>query len=233
MSLTQHPPKTVRGALVQLFPGNGLAGIASAAVPNIIQFDINPEKLTRVFTPWRPEADEATPQPGAGVQPITVPEKFSQFEISIDPYARKSSVIPVNFLTVEARVAALRKMIEPSKGFVGDLLTSAKDLLNLEQDYKPPEVAPVLLWLGARIILPVQIESLTVNELQHNAFYFPVRATATMDLKVLTPDYFRCSSSVTAEIAIAAYEYTKAQRDLTAIANVADLSPLWQLVAPI
>jgi hypothetical protein len=233
MSLTQLPPKTVQGALVQLFPGNGLAGIANAAVPNIVQFDINPEKLTRVFTPWRPEADEATPQPGARVQPITVPEKFSQFEISIDPYARKSSVIPVNFLTVEARVAALRKMIEPSKGFVGDLLTSASDLLNIEQDYEPPEVAPVLLWLGARIILPVQIETLTINELQHNALYFPVRATATMDLKVLTPDYFRCSSSATAEIAIAAYEYTRAQRDLTAIVNVVDLSPLWRLVAPI
>jgi hypothetical protein len=73
----------------------------------------------------------------------------------------------------------------------------------------------------------------SVVEHQHDVLYYPIRATVTMDLKVMTPDQFRCSNSTVAEIAIAAYEYTRAQRDLAAIVSTADLSPLWRLVAPI
>jgi hypothetical protein len=130
MSLTEQPGKSVQGALIQLFPGSGLTGIANA-IPNIVQFDINPEELTRNFTPWKVDAENETPAPGVGVQPITVPQKFSAFKVVLDPYAAKNSVIPINFLSVESRLAALRKMIEPSKGLVGDLVASVSDLLNI------------------------------------------------------------------------------------------------------
>lgn len=233
MTLTAPPVKSVKGALIQLNPKSGIAGIAGN-IPNVVQFDINPETLTRNFTPWKAEAEEGAPSPGAPVQPIEVPQKFTGFEIKIDPYAAKGSLVPPNSFSVEARLAALRKMIEPTKGLVGDLLQSVADLTNTgSSDYTPPEVAPVILWLGARIILPVQIESFTVTEHQHDALYYPIRATVAMELNVLTPDYFRCSNSDAAEIAIAAYEYTRAQSDLLAVANLADLSPLWRLIAPI
>ena len=231
MSLTEQPDKTIQGALIQLFPGSGITGIANA-IPNIVQFDINPDVLTRAFTPWKVETENNTPAPGAGVQPITVPQKFTGFKIVLDPYAAKNSAIPINFLSVEARLAALRKMIEPSQGLLGDLVASVSDLLNIEQDYSPPEIAPVLLWLGTRLILPVQIETFLVTEHQHDRLYYPVRATVTMDLKVMTPDQFRCTNSTVAEIAIAAYEYTRVQQDLSAIASAADISPLWRVIAP-
>ncbi|MBB3232250.1 hypothetical protein [Halomonas stenophila] len=233
MTLTTPPVKSVKGAMIQLNPKSGMAGIMNN-IPNVVQFDINPETLTRSFTPWKAEAEEGVPSPGAPVQPIEVPQKFTGFEISIDPYATKGSLIPPNSFSVEARLAALRKMIEPTKGLIGDLLQSVADLTNTgSSDYTPPEVAPVILWLGARIILPVQVESFTITEHQHDALYYPIRATVAMDLKVLTPDYFRCSDSDAAEIAIAAYEYTRAQSDLLAVASLADLSPLWRLIAPI
>ncbi len=232
MSLTSQPGKTVQGAMIQLFPGSGITGIANA-IPNIVQFDINPDELTRAFTPWKVETENDTPAPGAGVQPITVPQKFSGLKIILDPYAAKNSAIPINFLSVEARLSALRKMIEPSQGLLGDLIASVSDLLNIEQDYSPPEIAPVLLWLGTRLILPVQIETFSVTEHQHDLLYYPTRATVTMDLKVMTPDQFRCANSTVAEIAIAAYEYTKVQQDLSAIVSAADISPLWRVIAPI
>jgi hypothetical protein len=232
MSLSEQPEKTVQGALIQLFPGSGITGIANA-LPSIVQFDINPDELTRNYTPWKVDTENDIPAPGAGVQPITVPEEFSDIKIILDPYAVKNSAIPTNFLTVEARLAALRKMIEPSKGLLGDLISSFSDLANIEQDYTPPEIAPVILWLGTRIILPVQIESFTVTEHQHDRLYYPVRATVTLGLKVMTPDQFRCANSVVAEIAIAAYEYTRLQQDLSAIVSAADISPLWRLIAPI
>jgi hypothetical protein len=232
MSLSQPPVKTVQGALIQLFPGAGITGIANA-IPNVVQFDINPAELTRTFTPWKVDTENDVPAPGAGVQPITVPQSFTGFKIVLDPYAARNSAIPVNFLSVEARLAALRKMIEPSKGLLGDLVASVSDLLNIEQDYTPPEIAPVILWLGARIILPVQIETFSITEHQHDQLYYPVRATVTLSMKVMTPDQFRCANSPAAEIAIAAYEYTRVQQDLSAIVSAADISPLWRLVAPI
>lgn len=207
-------------------------GIANA-IPNIVQFDINPDELTRAFTPWKVDTENDTPAPGAGVQPITVPQKFTGFKVTLDPYAAKNSAIPINFLSVEARLAALRKMIEPSQGLLGDLVASVSDLLNIEQEYEPPEIAPVLLWLGTRIILPVQIDTFSVTEHQHDVLYYPTRATVTMDLKVMTPDQFRCANSTVAEIAIAAYEYTKVQQDLSALVSAADISPLWRVIAPI
>lgn len=232
MSISDHPPKTVQGALIQLFPEQGLVGIGNM-IPIIVQFDLNPETLTREYTPWKAETERGAPVPGAGVQPFTVPEKFSQFKIELDPIAAKASLIPTNMLTVEARLSALRKMISPSKGLVEDLLISVKDLVGQgDEHYDPPEIAPIFLWLGVRIILPVQIESLTITEHQHDVLYFPTRATVTMDLTVMTPDRFRCSDSIFADIAIAAYNYTKAQQDLTAIASTLDISPLWRLVAP-
>lgn len=232
MSLSELPEKSVQGALIQLFPGSGITGIANA-IPNIVQFDINPDELTRNFTPWKVDTENNAPAPGAGVQPITVPETFADFKIILDPYAVKNSAIPINILSVEARLAALRKMIEPSKGLLGDLVSSFSDLANIEQDYTPPEIAPVILWLGTRIILPVQIETFSITEHQHDRLYYPVRATVTLSLKVMTPDQFRCANSVVAEIAIAAYEYTRLQQDLSAIVSVADISPLWRLIAPI
>lgn len=233
MSFADPPIKSVKGALIQFNPGTGMAGIMNN-IPNVVQFDINPETLTRTFTPWKPEADGAAPSPGGPTQPITVPQKFSNFEIRIDPYAANSSLIPPNSFSVEARLAALRKMIEPTKGLIGDLLQSVSDLTNSgPSDYTPPRIAPVILWLGARIILPVQIETFTITEHQHDALYYPIRATVALELKVLTPDYFRCADSTVAEIAIAAYEYTRVQGDLLAIANLADISPLWRLIAPI
>lgn len=233
MSLTDPPINSVKGAMIQLNPRTGMMGITNA-LPNIVQFDINPEKLTRKFTPWRAETEAGAPSPGGAVQPIEVPQQFSGFEINIDPYAAKGSLIPPNSFSVEARLAALRKMTEPTKGQIGDLLQSVADLASTDPaDYEPPEIAPVILWLGVRIILPVQIETFTITEHQHDALYFPIRATVAMDLKVLTPDYFRCSDSQAGEIAIAAYEYTRAQSDLFALADHAELSPLWRLLAPI
>jgi len=233
MSFSDPPIKSVKGALIQLNPGTGMAGIMNN-IPNVVQFDINPEALTRVYTPWKAETESAAPSPGAPVQPIELPEKFSGMEIKIDPYAAKGSLIPPNSFSVEARLAALRKMAEPTKGLIGDLLQSVSDLANGgTSDYKPPEIAPVILWLGARIILPVQIETFTITEHQHDALYYPIRATVALDLKVLTPDYFRCSDADAADIAIAAYNYTRLQADALAIANLADLSPLWRLLVPV
>ena len=233
MSLSEPPIKSVKGALIQLNPGTGMAGIMNQ-IPNVVQFDINPDQLTRVYTPWKAESENGAPSPGAPVQPIELPQKFTGFEVKIDPYAAHGGLIPPNSFSVEARLAALRKMAEPSKGLIGDLLQSFDDLTGGgAQDYSPPEIAPVILWLGARIILPVQIDTLTITEHQHDALYYPIRATVAMDLKVLTPDYFRCASSTAAEIAVTAYNYTRLQADLLAIGNMADLSPLWRLIVPV
>ena len=232
MSYSEPPVQTVQGALIQLFPGKGLAGIANA-YPNIVQFDVNPDTLTRSYTPWQPETQAGAPAPGAAVQPVSVPEKFTGLSIILDPMAKTTSLIPANFLSVEARLSALRKMFQPAKGLVGDLLQTVGDLVGADMDYEPPEISPVILWLGTRIVLPVQMTKFDITEHQHDRMYYPTRATVSLDLQVQTPDKFRCMDSPVADIAVAAYNYTKAQQDLSAIASAADLSPLWRLVVPV
>jgi hypothetical protein len=50
---------------------------------------------------------------------------------------------------------------------------------------------------------------------------YPLQAKATIELEVLTPDVFKCQRDWTAELAVAAYNFTKTQEDALAVANIA------------
>jgi hypothetical protein len=49
----------------------------------------------------------------------------------------------------------------------------------------------------------------------------PLMAKASLGLRVLTPDVFRCRSTTASALAVAAYNLTRAQESALAIANVA------------
>lgn len=226
----RRSPRIAKGAFVQLLPD--IVGV----IPNIIVFQYNPETITRKLTPWNPfEVDQS----GRGslaptVQPFDVPESFEGFAIELDatddledgnPLARASGI--------ETRLAALRKLTQPSQGLVGDLIESAKSLVGAGSDEaRRPTVAPILLVLGPRIILPVRVTTFQVEETLHNPDYFPLQAKATLGLEVLTPDVFRCQEDVTAKIAIAAYQVTRLQEDANALLNTANTADAIRALLP-
>lgn len=213
-------PKLAKGALVQLLPD--IVGI----IPNIVVFQYNPEKITRKLTPWDPFNVD---QSGRGsqaplVQPFDVPESFERFEIELDATDDLEDGNALATATgIETRLAALRKLTQASAGLIGDLIESAKSLVGAGSDEaRRPTVAPILLVLGPRIILPVRVRTFEVEETLHSPAYFPLHAKATLDLEVMTPDVFRDQEEVSAKIAIAAYQVTRLQEDANALLNTAN-----------
>ena len=213
-------PKIAKGALVQLLPD--IIGV----IPNIIVFQYNPETITRTLTPWDPFAVDQTQRGSQAptVQPFEVQETFANFKIELDATDDLEDGKDIAGATgIETRLAALRKLTQASQGLIGDLIESAKSLVGAgEDEARRPTVAPILLVLGPRIILPVRAKSFSVEETLFSPSYYPLHATVTMELEVLTPDVFRCSQDVTGKIAVAAYNFTRLQEDAAALLNVAN-----------
>jgi hypothetical protein len=213
-------PKIAKGALVQL-----LADIVGV-IPNIIVFQYNPQTITRTLTPWDPFAvDQAQRGSQAPtVQPFDVQETFGSFRIELDATDDLEDGNALAQATgVETRLAALRKLTKPSQGLLGDLIESAKSLVGAgEDEARRPTIAPILLVLGPRIILPVRVKTFQVEETLHSPAYYPLHATVSMELEVLTPDSFRCQQDIAGKIAVAAYNFTRLQEDGNALLNVAN-----------
>jgi hypothetical protein len=49
---------------------------------------------------------------------------------------------------------------------------------------------------------------------------YPLQATASIELRVLTPEVFRCRADVPARVAVAAFNFTRLQEDTLALANI-------------
>lgn len=213
-------PQIAKGALVQLL--SDVVGV----IPNIIVFQYNPQKITRRLTPWDPFNVD---QSGRGsqaplVQPFEVRETFEKFTIELDATDDLEDSNPLAVATgVETRLAALRKLTQASEGLIGDLIDSAKSLVGAGGDEaRRPTVAPILLVLGPRVIAPVRVTTFSVDETLHSPAYFPLHATVTLNLEVMTPDVFRSQEDIASKIAIAAYEVTRLQEDANALLNVAN-----------
>jgi hypothetical protein len=210
--------KVHRGALVQLVPD--IIGV----VPNIVPFQYNPEKITRGLEPWNPfEVDQTKRGAQAPtVQPYDPEESFS-FTLEFDAADGLEDGNPITIATgIAARLAALKKLTMPTKGLIGDLAASAKALFGGPSAQAVRPTVPILLLvLGPGIILPVRITKLSFDETLFSPLLYPLQASVGIELRVLTPEVFRCRADVPARIAIAAYEFTRLQEDALALANIA------------
>lgn len=209
----------LKGALVQLIEDFGVV------VPNIVPFQYNPTKITLGVTPWNPF--QTTQQNQAAQTPLVQPfdpEQTYGFELEFDAIDDIELGNPVAIATGAAsRLAALRKLVEPSKGLVGDLVGAVGALAgDAAGQAERPAVPVTLLILGTSAILPVRITSLKIDITEFTTTLHPLMAKATVELRVLTPDVFRCRSTAATDVAVAAYNLTKAQNDALAIANVAN-----------
>lgn len=213
-------PKIAKGAFVQLL--TDIVGI----IPNIVVFQYNPESISRTLTPWNPFAVDQTQRGSQAptVQPFDVAESFSSFRIELDATDDLEDGNPLAVATgIETRLAAIRKLTQASQGLIGDLIASAKSLVGAgEDEAHRPTVAPILLVLGPRLILPVRVTSFQVEEKAHLPTYYPLQAVVTLGLEVLTPDSFRCQQDIAGKIAVAAYQFTRLQEDANALLNVAN-----------
>lgn len=212
-------PKVIPGAFVQLI--EDIIGV----VPNIVTFHYNPETITRGLEPWNPfevdQADRGAQAPT--VQPYSPEETFS---FTLDLHAADGMEIgnplAVGF-GVLPQIAAIQKLVQPSQGLLGDLVASAQALAgNPGTEATRPTVPVTLLILGPGLIYPIRITSISIEQKQFNPLLYPIHATVTLEMTVLTPDVFKCQSTVATEAAIACYNFTKTQENALAVANIAN-----------
>ena len=215
----RRSPKFEKGALVQLI--KDLVGVT----PNVIPFQYNPDKLSHTLTPWNPfEVDQT--QRGAQaptVQPFDPKESFSlTLEIDATNDLEDDDAVAKR-VGVADRLAALKKLTLPSEGLIGDLVASARALVGKATRQAVRPTVPVVLFVwGPGRILPVRVTSFSVEETLFSPTLHPIQATVTLGLEVLTPDVFRCRRDIAADIAVAAYNFTKLQEDALAIAHMAN-----------
>lgn len=215
----KRSPKFQKGALVQLV--KDIVGL----VPNVIPFQYNPEKLSRTLTPWNPFETDQT-QRGAQaptVQPFDPKESFNLI-LEVDATDGMEDDNPVTVTAgIADRLAALKKLTLPTEGPVGDLIASASALAGRASAQAVRPTVPVVLFVwGPGRILPVRVTSFSVEETLYSPTLFPTQATVTLGLEVLTPDVFKCQSDITADLAIAAYNFTRLQEDALAAAHIAN-----------
>lgn len=218
--MVDFAPPLIRGAIVQLIQDMGFV------LPNIVSFQYNPEKVTRAFKPWNPFDADATKRTATATQAAPFdPEETYQFTLEFDATNDIELYNPIAMATgVASRIAAVQKLVMPTAGLIGDLVGAAKALA-AKGSPAMTEVKKVPLCLfvmGPGLILPVRVTSLSIEVKEFNSMLYPLMADVTLDLRVLTPDAFRCKNSVANDFAKSAYEFTRLQEDALAIANMAN-----------
>lgn len=213
-------PKLMKGALVEL--SEPFLG----PIPNIIVFQYNPATVTRTLTPWQPPTEgEEGADSGASstAQPFDPGETLS-LALELDATDDLEKGDPVAVVTgVADRIAALEMLLYPvGDSLLGDLFGSLGGLVDVVPRGSVPVV--LLVWGPGRIV-PVRLTSFRVEEQAFSPTLYPIRAKVTVGLRVLTEEAFNRPDrtlSVSEELAVAAYKFTRGQKEVLARLNLAN-----------
>ncbi len=207
----------LRGGLVEY--GSDFLG----PLPNLVIFQFNPETMSRVIQiPPRPVGATAREVSQAGDPPIeriTIKAEFSASDQlnDDDALAHLSGVGP--------QLAALEKMVHPTN-ILGGLFSPPTDPVGAALQGGggqatqpiPRENYPRILFIwGLTRVLPVVIESMTINELLYDGLLNPIQADVSIGMAVNAPT--KCSDDAVAQ---GAYSYSTTAKEVQAVANLAN-----------
>jgi hypothetical protein len=209
---------TLKGALIEY--GSSFLG----PIPNVVIFQFNPEKLSRTIEiPPRPVNATTRETSQAGEPPY---ERFT-VEAQFSAADQRNSSNPIGLtMGVGPQLAALEAMVYPVQtpgGLIGAAVDAIGSLLSGSSGPNPvlpvPRVqTPKILFVwGLMRIVPVIIESMTINEVQYDSLLNAEEASVTMGLAVVTPCY--CCND---QIAQGALQYTQLMQDTLATVNLAN-----------
>ena len=221
-------PLLLKGALVEF--SERFIG----PIPNIIIFQYNPKSLSRTLSVYNPfqagdETPGAPPKIQVDAQPGDPPESFD-LTLELDATDELEKGDPVTVVTgVADRIAAMEMLLYPQEGsLLGELLGSISSALGGggggEAEAVPRGSVPVVLFVwGPGRIVPVRLTSFKVEEQAFSPILYPVHATVTIGLQILTDkDLANLEDSLGKDIAIAAFKFTRKQKQVLAAANLAN-----------
>ena len=218
----------LRGVLIEY------SGEFLGPIPNIVIFQFNPEQIARTITiPEPPAASTAAAgrarerEPAQTAHPPSESFTLTAHFSAADDLGRgdAASAIPRVF-GVGPQLAALEKMVYPAgpvTGLLGQAIDAIGAALGLGGGDTAPErpvprqAVPRLLFIwGPARVLPVRVKSLTLTEQKFDAFLNPVQAEVQIGLEVLT-----FASTTSDKVGKGALTYTRAIKDVQAVANLA------------
>ena len=204
----------LKGAFINF--GAGLLG----ALPNIVVFQFNPERISRTPKTVQPPP----PNVGAGQanaqQVPGEPTESLSFTLKIDasdqlaqanPIAASSGVLPT--------ICALELLMVPKSSLTIDLTALAG---GSAPSQTPPTKLPLVLFLwGPYRIVPVRISSLSISETEYDQLLNPIRAEIVVNLEILTP-----SQLADEPIGRGAYTYSESVKEVMAALNLANAAQI-------
>ncbi len=218
-------PKLLKGALIRI------AEDFLGPIPDIIVFQYNPHTLTRTLKPWGSPVQDKSVRSSATnrAQPFDPVETFQlALELDAADALEEPEIHPVAATSgVADRIAALEMLLYPVEE---DASTQSK-VPGVGSATAKRKAAPMVLFVwGPGRIVPVRLTSFSVEEQAFLPTLHPMRATVTIGLGVLDDNYFesrRLASasrtlSAAESLALAAYKYTRGQKEGLARANLAN-----------
>ena len=211
--------KFIRGAIIEY--GSDFLG----PIPNLVIFQFNPESLSRsIQIPTRSTGSQSREVSQVGNSPTETISITAHFNASDE---LKDKNILAQAFGVGTRLAALEKMVYPTNnigGLIGAAIDAIGDAISGGGDEKevvqsmPRKAYPKLLFIwGPMKVLPVIIQSMTINEKLYDKLLNPIQAEVSLTLGVVNSD--PCSDDW---IAKGALEYTNTIKEAQAIANLAN-----------
>jgi hypothetical protein len=203
---------TMKGAFINL--GAGLLG----ALPNIIVFQFNPERVTRnPALPRPPGQTDGSGTQDANQQPGQPGESIS-FSLRVDANEQLAQVNPIAVASgVLPTLSALELLMVPKSALTVNLFQGAAS--GGQPFRNPPEKLDVVLFVwGPWRVLPVAVTSLSITETEYDTRLSPVRADVSVNLQVLTTSQLADNALV----ARGAYRYSQAVKETMAALNLAN-----------
>ena len=232
-------PKLLKGAIVQF------SAPMIVPIPNIIIFQYNPESLSRTLEPYHlPDTkatgpDKAVPDAAGTTQPKPPVEKFTlALQLDASDALEVPELHPAAVITgVADRLAALEMLLYAADssglGFSlsisigsslgGDSAAHVGGSVAGQSAPVPKAKSPTVLFVwGPGRIVPVKINTFSVEEQLSNPMLYPLRAKVSLGMEVLTEKDFGENPDTIGKLAIACYNFTMTQKRVLALANVAN-----------
>lgn len=224
---TNNPrsPKLLKGALIE-FSKRFLY-----SVPNVIVFQYNPETMTRKLEAWYAgggDNKQGGDEP-VNAQPHDPPETFDltlEFDAADElenPLTKAVAIVS----GVSRRIAALEMLLYPEEDARGLLVSAVQSVsakMNNTVSFAKPvprsKVPDLLFCWGPGRIVPVKLTGFSVEEQAYSPQLSPLRAKATVGMKILQPRNLPCSKEQSSELLKTSYKiYTTTKKSLAA-ANI-------------
>ncbi|MEM9488962.1 MAG: hypothetical protein AAGC55_07455 [Myxococcota bacterium] len=173
MSRLSNSPRLHKGAIVSI--------ASNEPTPTVVAFQYNPETMKRTFSPKKATADSSKEEQQRIDEPpaetITLKAEFDATDgIEVgDPIAVSMGVYP--------QLSALEILMYPPL----ECVTDNDALITLGNIEIIPPRGPLILFVwGANRVLPVQLDSLSIDEKAYDERLNPIQAEVDLTLRVLS-----------------------------------------------